>query len=76
MPKHSRKRDLELSMPGPQAKWPSTPLQAKQGAHVQLLAKERVHVNRPNQATQQAKQGLTFQQVRHHLLLKMQFLEN
>ena len=51
----------------------STPLQAKHGAHVQLQAKHRA-LNWPNQATQL--QGLTFQQVRHLLVLKMQFLQN
>ena len=51
----------------------STQLQAKHGAHVQLQEKHRA-LNQPNQATQL--QGLTFQQVRHHLVLKMQFLEN
>ena len=111
MPKHSRKRDLELSMPAcvpptksakssdtagkagspragkaksPHKSAKSSDTAAKQGAHVQLQAKQRVHiqqqanqrahVNRPNQVTHL--QGLTFQQVRHHLVLKMQFLEN
>ena len=48
--------------------------QEKQGVHVQQQTKQRAHINHPNQVTQL--QGLTFQQVRHHLVLKMQFLEN